>query len=135
MYIKFCGMGSHSTNAEIRDVRCFYTCPEECGMEDGSVVDGVTLCDGAIEDTAQFTDLAIQSLASYLIGIKKVWPDCRKREDIIYIDDFWSDRRGLAWFRSQEAAQRVLDEIGRALDAGKQFFDLTKYGDDGQLLD
>lgn len=42
------------------------------------------------------------------------------------------DRAALHWFSSWAAATKALDKLCAALDAGKQFYDLTVYGEDGE---
>lgn len=44
------------------------------------------------------------------------------------------DRAALRWFSSWAVACRMLDKLCAALDAGKQFFNLTAYGEDGEVL-
>lgn len=45
------------------------------------------------------------------------------------------DMAALQWFSSKAAASMVLDKLCAALDAGKQVFDLTAYGEDGEEAD
>ena len=86
--------------------------------------------------SADFASDAVKSLASYLLGGEnKVFHDCRERDDVYSIDlHFTQFPEELAIFDSVEAAAKVLDDICRALDSGKQYFDLTRYGNNGNLL-
>lgn len=130
MYIKYrIGSGSY----EVRDIRYFTIRAETCELENGSEVEGASICDGAAKRAADFGDLAIQAHASYFAGKNTVRPNSEKRADVIWLDEDWADESFLAWFQSKVAAQKVLDEICKALENGKQFFDLTKYDESGNL--
>ncbi len=134
MYIRYWEMGSLDS-IEVRDVRHFCIVPEECGMEDGSLVDGASIYDKSPEIAEDLANNFIQSLSSYLLGgEEKVFVGFKKRTNVFSVEGFSEDYGQLAWFESSAAAKKVLDEICKALDAGKQFFDLTLYGDDGNLL-
>lgn len=123
MYIRYFTAGPLNY-ADVRDVRHFHIEQTESGA---------AIIDAMAKRSACFGNDAVESLASYLLGGKdKVEPTCRKRDDVISIDlEFAPFSEELALFESAEAAAKVLDEICRALDSGKQYFDLTRYGDDG----
>lgn len=126
MYIRYFTAGPLNY-ADVRDVRHFHI--EQ--MESGAAI-----VDAMAERSTYFGNEAVKSLASYLLGGKdKVEPTCCMRDDVIPIDlEFASFSEELALFESMEAAAKVLDEICYALDSGKRYFDLTRYGSDGNLL-
>jgi len=126
MYIRYFTAGPINY-ADVRDVRHFHI---------ERLDSGAAIVDAMAERSAYFGNEAIKSLASYLLGGKdKVEPTCRIRDDVISIDlEYASFSEELAIFDSAEAAAKVLDEICKALASGKQYFDLTLYGDDGNLL-
>lgn len=126
MYIRYFTAGPYNC-ADVRDVRHFHIEQLETGA---SIVDALA------QRSVNFGSDAVKSLASYLLGsVDKVLPDCRERDDVYSIDlHFTQFSEELAIFDSVEAAAKVLDDICRALDSGKQYFDLTRYGNDGNLL-
>lgn len=126
MYIRYFPAGSVNC-ADVRDVHHFHIEQMESGA---SIVDALA------KRSAYFGNDIVKSLASYLLGGEdKAFSACRERNDVYAIDlQFTPFPEELAVFDSVEAAAKVLDEICRSLDSGKQYFDLTRYGNDGNLL-
>lgn len=135
MYIKF---KNEFGRPEVRDVRHFDIRSVDCGEEDGSTTHGAELVDMGFELAADFVDAAVEYACGLLLGgrsdVDRV--RCRKENAPVSVvktySHFCPDMAALAWFRSWEAAEEVREHICEALDAGKQFFDLTRYGEDGK---
>ena len=115
----------------VKDVRYF-------GIEDaGEDEDGVNLyaiCDLTIDSLSRQCNDAICSLATHILGgDEKILRGAMYRDGIRCVnhDDEWKE--DLAFFNSPQAAIKVLNEICAALDAGKQYFDLTVYDESGNL--
>jgi len=137
MYIRYRDSSNPTNTAEsivVRDIRWF--CIEPQTIDDhGTKIEGAAICDGMMNNAVAFGNAAVEYLAGYILGNEKVFPNGKLRKNVIPIGDggidFYSD---LAWFESMEIACMILDKICQAMDEGKQFFDLTQYGEDGKLL-
>lgn len=134
MYIRYLDQNSDQKSIEsivVRDVRWFCINPRITANDE---VDGFCICDDMVNKANVFGNALVEYLACFLLdGDEKVFPGCRVRKDVLPIGD-GDGNFELAWFESQEAALSVLEKICLALDAGKQFFDLTQYGADGKYL-
>lgn len=133
MYIRYRNVGTLN-EIEVRDVRFFRIADAgEIELEDGSEADSFSICDASVGLAVNSGNQAIQSLASYLLGSKeKVFDGCCLRKDVFSLEEN-ECLSELAVFLSKEAAIKVLDEICAAMEAGKQFFDLTRYDENGNL--
>ena len=118
MYVRYVG-GNVFDVPDVRDVRHFsirsiagHSNPDDERME---LYDAGLVLPSALGDTA----------------IKRMTTS-QERETTLetFVDEF----NGLHIFNNKEAAMRVLDEICKAIDAGKRYFDLTQYNDNGELI-
>ena len=137
MYIRYRDTHYPIDTAEgivVRDIRWFYIEPQTID-DHGTKIEGAAICDGMMNNAVTFGNAAVEYLAGYMLGDEKVFPNGKRYKSVLPIGDgggdFYSD---LAWFESIEIARLVLDKICQAMDEGKQFFDLTQYGEDGKLL-
>lgn len=132
MYVKYRDLNTLDSIV-IRDVRYFKLTKKDVEGKFGTVTHGAAICDGGIEWDGFVRDATVEALAGYLLNSaeevgRRQW---RKRDSITCISDDLEDYAELAWFNSPEAAQRVMDDLCRALARGERFFDLTAYGEDG----
>lgn len=134
MYIRYRNQGTLDA-IELRDIRFF--CVRESGglkEEDGTEIQMYSICDASQESTAQLCNEAVESLASYLLGGEdKVFDNLKYRKDIIRISEDITLAE-LADYRSKAAAFKVFNALCVALEEGKNYFDLTKYDENGNLI-
>lgn len=131
MYIRY-RKGLRSDAFEVRDVRhfCVYEEPDE--VDDG--VKGFSVCDAGMEFLENFANEAIEYRAALaLAGTDRDFFNIKKKCDDKRVCDWTWEHFHLQWFRTREAAQAALLAICQALDAGKQYFDLTLYDENGKL--
>ena len=123
---------------QVRDVRHFRIRPLDCEEEDGSTTHGAVICDGFVERAAFFGGALAGEIAGLLLdGDEKVHRRrTRKTDKVVTVDDVFTgmpECEELAWFRSWEIAEKVMDKLCQVLANGRQFFDLTIYGEDGEV--
>lgn len=137
MFVKYkmpgCGI-------RVREVRHFAIRTSDCRGENGEIINGAELYDGAYESTAEMLDLFAEYLAS-LIAEDVEQVETMSQSQCNPIPSVWSaygndcaDDAALGWFCSHEAAERVLNDLCGVLAGGGQFFDMTAYGEDGKEL-
>lgn len=135
MYIKY---RYSEAGYRVRDVRHFAIRRSSCEEADGSLTDGAEIYDAGREEAADFADTFAAYQAS-LIADDAERVEAMSLSDRNPVDSLWdvyaneiSDDSALAWFRSRLAADKVMGHLCEALAAGKQFFDMTRYGEGGE---
>lgn len=136
MYVKYRGPCCWP---HVREVRSFAIRGQECEEVDGVIIAGAELYDAGYETVAEVLDTFAEYLASLMVeDVRQVEsmrePQHNPIESVFgtYGNDY-TDEATLRWFNSHDAAEKVLNDICEALSAGKQFFDLTAYGEDGMV--
>lgn len=136
MYIRF---KNEFGRVEVRDVRRFDIRSADCEEGDGSTTHGAELYDLSFEIAGDFADMVVEYACGILLkGRAEVDAiRLRRRDTPVSVakqyTDYCPDISGLAWFNSWEAAGRVMDALCQVLARGGQFFNLTIYGEDGEV--
>ena len=131
MYIRY-PHPAYISRSLVRDVRFFSV--EQTAAPDDEEGDFYAICDASIEPVTHYCNDVILSLSSYLLGgdEKVLVGGVKYRDDVLLLEPDESLKE-LAYFNSPQAALKVFNAICAALDAGKQYFDLTAYDENGNL--
>ena len=121
MYVRYVA-GNVFDVPDVRDVRHFSLRP--CDNQENGPME---LYDAGMVLSSALADAAVELLT--------VQDKESKRKNRAALESYAIDQ--LAWlasYESKEAAMRVLDDICKAIDAGKRYFDLTQYNGNGELI-
>lgn len=136
MYIKYCDFNySGCEQIHVRAISHLCIMKSDCENDHGVITHGAIIQNRIQADVASMIDEMIDSLADYITNGKSRYRyKAYNQEPVPSLSDFYEDDGQLMWFSSVEAAQKVFDDICKAMADGKKYFDLTQYGEDGVHL-